>query len=168
LQAYDKLNVQHIEQQEEKRTPTVRRKSTGAASIVSCKILSQGKTAKAFKPHEEITISVTTRFEEDIEKPVYGIVINRVGENPIFSTNTNLQGIKTDDVKAGEEITLTYTITNLLGNGNYRVAPAVASQDTRTIYDWQDEMAAFTILGWEDNYQPVYLDHTISTEKQST
>jgi ABC-2 type transport system ATP-binding protein len=162
LQAYDEINLERLDKQTKKTAPGgTERKGQGGAEVIGCEILRDGKVAKAFKPHDKITIRVTTRFKEPIEQPVYGIVINRVGENPIFATNTMTQEISTKDVQSGQEVTVEYTFENLLGNGNYQVSPAVASQDTRTMFDWHDAMAGFTNVGWKDNYQPVYLEHNI-------
>jgi ABC-2 type transport system ATP-binding protein len=167
FEAYDEINLQRLEDKKEGKHKSRRGSDGGVAKVIECVIMKQGQSTKAFKPKEEITIKVTTRFNQNVEKPVYGIVVNRVGENPIFATNTNMQEIKTNNVKKGQSVTTTYTFSNVLGNGNYKVSPAVASQDTTVMYDWQDEMASFSIVGWQDNYQPVYLDHNIEVSDRN-
>jgi ABC-2 type transport system ATP-binding protein len=163
LAAYDELNVSRLEEKEDTQKAHPRR-GNGAAEIIDCRLLRNGKPSKSFLPNDEIEIIVKTKFKKDAEQPVYGLVINRVGEPPIFATNTKLKKIKTDDAKAGQTVTISYIFKNLLGNGRYQVSPAVASQDTLTIYDWRDEMVQFTNTGWEDNYIPVYLDHSLKVD----
>ncbi|MBX4190496.1 ABC transporter ATP-binding protein [Candidatus Saccharibacteria bacterium] len=163
LAAYDDLNISQLEEKDEAQK-THPRRGNGTAEIIECRLLRNGKSSKSFLPNDEIEIIVKTKFKKDAQQPIYGLVINRVGESPIFATNTKLKKIKTADVKSGQTITTFYKFKNLLGNGRYQVSPAVASQDTLTMYDWRDQMAQFTNTGWDDNYIPVYLDHKLEVD----
>ena len=161
LEAYDQVNLDYTEQHKKDGKPKTTEGKNVVAEVTKCEILRGGKLAHVFRPRDLITIRVTTHFKQQVARPVYGLVINRVGENPIFASNTKQENVITQDVQAGQDVVTTYIIKNLLGNGRYLVSPAVASQDTVTIFDWRDALAEFNNVGWRDNYQPVYLDHEI-------
>lgn len=166
LADYDRINMDRLEAAENRpHSPSSSPKGSGIAEVMSCEVLKKNKRSSSFMPDDEITIKVVTKFHKRTEHPVLGVVINRIGETPIFATNTKAAEIATGVVEAGNSLECVYTFKNRLGDGRYVIAPAVASQDTRIMYDWKDSMAGFSVSGWQDSYMPVYLEHTVRINK---
>jgi ABC-2 type transport system ATP-binding protein len=162
LAEYDRINMNRLEKGASVGvTVAIDDEVHKKAEIVSCHTLRNGKRATSFMPDDEISIVVKTKFNAEIEHPVLGLVINRVGDTPIFATNTKTGEIATKVMHVDDTIEITYNLKNRLGNGRYTIAPAVASQDTRTMFDWRDAMTTFTVSGWEDGYMPVHLEHSM-------
>lgn len=165
LKEYDNLNVERLEEQKDRSSNKTTDNGEKIVVIESCKVMKSGKAAKAFAPNDNITVRLKAKFNERVDKPVYGLVINRQGEPPIFATNTQVENIATKNMKKGDTAEVSISFKNLLGNGRYSVAPAVASSDTHTMYVWQDDMVGFSVTGWEDSFRPVFLDHSIEVKE---
>jgi ABC-2 type transport system ATP-binding protein len=93
---------------------------------------------------KNIDIDITIRAEEAVENPVVGFMVKNQAAQPIFGTNTKIEGTPLGELKAGETKTVTWTIPNVFAKGIHYIDPSVIEESTSRVYDWWEEAASFT------------------------
>ncbi len=94
---------------------------------------------KIIKIHETIKAMV------DIESPIVGVRIRDAAGKDITGTNTKLENKNLSQLKKGQQLTVSWTMSNCLGDGRYSVDPAILHNDEITVADWWNNAAEFTI-----------------------
>ncbi len=117
--------------------------------IVDVGVYINKKKVKVIRPDDEFIIKMKLEAKKSIDNPVVGITIKTIDGYNVFVTNTKLQKIETGHISKGDTFTVDFTIKNIFSNGTYLVSPAVASEDTKIIFDWLDDFLEIQVMGWE-------------------
>lgn len=165
LVKYNEIVLEQAAGAKSKTTKAKKRWGTHDIQIIDAYTQSNGSRTDKFKPHDTINIIVKMQSNAVVEQPVYGIVIKREGEEPIFVTNTKVEGIDTGTIKEGQRIEVVYEVDNIFGNGSYSISPAVANRDATLFYDWRENFLSFYITGWDDTYISIHPHHKIKVDK---
>jgi ABC-2 type transport system ATP-binding protein len=124
-----------------------KRWGTGQVEINKVETLDQsGKKKTIFDDSDEIIIiKLEHNPKQDVESPVYGVIITDDEDNRIFISNTLLQKVKTKKIHKDEKLYVEWQIPNVFNTGTFYVAPAVANKDGSVIFDWIEESVKFRV-----------------------
>ena len=105
---------------------------------------------KALKPSIEVghdVLRLTTEYEVFADKPapIYGFTIFGPTGLNIMENNTKRAKRMTDEVHAGEKVTIEWEIPNILTTGTYTVSLACCDQSTTIFYDWLNGAQTFKV-----------------------
>lgn len=169
-EAYTKyLGLARADEEESEAKPT-RPMQKGMAKIHNMHFSdSKGANKTTFsKADDDVVMSMEVEALSDVEKPVYGIVIYRRGDNAIITqTNTRVEGVSTPSLKQGERMLVDFKIKNIFGHGTYDVTALMAENTAGgNYYDWAEKLGTFTINREDFNYVPLFLDQKIGFRKQ--
>ena len=81
-----------------------------------------------------------------VSAPEFGMGIWLAGV-PVYSVNTQLLGLETGPLEAGERRRIDIHFVPRLTNGRYRISVAAASRLDTEIYDWVNHASTFLIVG---------------------
>jgi ABC-2 type transport system ATP-binding protein len=93
----------------------------------------------------KITIKTVYNASEDLQSPVYGFTIFGPKGDDIAEGNTLRSKYKTEDVRPGDKVQITWEMPNIFTNGTYTVSVACCDQTTTHFYDWLNEAAIFKV-----------------------
>jgi ABC-2 type transport system ATP-binding protein len=114
---------------------------------------------------KQLRVSVKCTVNKSVPQPVYGITIfDSVGQR-VFVSNTLWLDHHTDDVVAGQQLTVTWTIPNIFNTGTFTISPAVADRDGSGIYDWVEAMTEFKVRKKIRSNAIMNVDHSIVIER---
>jgi ABC-2 type transport system ATP-binding protein len=105
----------------------------------------QIKNVTAKVKEETVEINVLNTFKQDVENPIFGIVIISPVGVKIFESNTLWKKLRTGSFKKGESVEIKWEVPNIFTNGSNYVTAAVANQDVTEFYDWWDEAVSFIV-----------------------
>ncbi len=117
---------------------------------------------------EEIVIEVNYKANEDVETPVYGIVIRDIAGLAIFTSNNLWKLEKSPNLNKKSIQKVRWIIPNLFNTGEFYISPAVTDQFGKETYDWLDNMDSFKVrkrITSTSITNPSYNMHFIKIEK---
>ena len=100
-------------------------------------------TAKVSEDH--VVIDVMNEMKQDVDNPIFGVIIISPVGVKIFESNTQWKKMHTGSFKKGESVKITWEIPNIFTNGSNYVSAAVANQDATEFFDWWDEAVSFIV-----------------------
>jgi ABC-2 type transport system ATP-binding protein len=165
--AYNNENLEALVSKEKGKTEDSEpKKEYSPAKITSVKMLNNGNTKMKtyYRPGDDIKIEVKTKFMEDVENPIIGLVLKDSQGQRLFDTNTRVHKIATGLCRKGDVKTARFSIQNILSDGKYSVYVAVASQDASIFYDVQEEAAKFSTGGWDFPTALIQPENSLSLE----
>lgn len=147
-EAYD-VDTATSESAESKPPSTVQytyRHGDGSATIVETELCdSAGRRVQIVETGAPLTVTVSVRFEREVESPVIGFLIrNRLGIHA-YGTNTREQQIQLGSVRSGEVVSIRFAFRCWLGIDDYSMSFAVHSLDGQA-YDWVDGAWFFRVV----------------------
>lgn len=154
LKAYANQNMSDQEKVKVDKKSDVDKKTdeagSGAVKLKEIKLFNEKNIQKkSFAPNEKIFITCTFRFIEDIDNPVFGLIIQDAeGGQPLFATNTLDKEIETGNYTKGSEIKVQFIVENKYNDGKYFISGAVASSDRSVLYVRFMNSAFFSSVGW--------------------
>ena len=154
----------HQKEKSEKRSDkiTERPKQNRKAEIKNVLLLDRHKKQKnVFEVGELIIIRVICDIQNELDNPVFGIIISASNGSPLFITNTRFKNITTGLIGKGKLI-VDFEMANCFANGIYQITPAIANKDAKIFFDWKDNFKQFSVLNREYNSGGIVdLDHQI-------
>jgi ABC-type polysaccharide/polyol phosphate transport system ATPase subunit len=103
----------------------------GRAEIVEAWFESEdGKRNEALRTGSKCTFAMHVRFNEDIDDPLFGVVVENIRREHIFGANNEWAGEHTGIHHAGDELVVRITFENVLAPGRYHATPAIAHRGT--------------------------------------
>ncbi|CAN5427680.1 hypothetical protein BH09SUM1_BH09SUM1_04200 [soil metagenome] len=127
---------------------SVKRHGTFHALISKLEVLDErGAPAEFFMPDDTMILRARIDFLIDAPNPAVGFLIkDRLGLD-LFGTNTVLQKLSLDGMKAGEFAEVEFRVPLRLGYGEYSVTVAVHEDETHleACYEWADNAAIFRV-----------------------
>jgi len=108
-----------------------------------------------------------TRFNENVQDPVFGVTVrNDVGAT-IFATKTDLEGGTTGPFRAGEQTVVRLAFDNLLVASEYRLTPSVARPGLGAdVLDLRVDLARIVIHGGHFTGGVVNVPHSFDLERR--
>jgi ABC-2 type transport system ATP-binding protein len=123
------------------------RRGTGKASVEMVKTLDgNGKSKSVYTDQDtNLVIKIEFRANENIESPVYGIVIKDIAGAKLFATNNLWLSKKTKNLSKGDKHSVIWRIPNIFNTGEYFISPAIADSSGKETYEWVDDMEIFKV-----------------------
>ncbi|MBI1355560.1 MAG: hypothetical protein GC160_14550 [Acidobacteria bacterium] len=121
------------------------RHGDGRAELVSLELLGdEGRSTATLQSGEVAAVEIRVRFEQDVAKPVVGILLrNRIGVS-VYGTNTELEGLELGPRSAGDELTVRFEFRADLCPQEYTLTAACHDPDG-TAHDWLEEALLFAV-----------------------
>lgn len=122
---------------------------TGEASVAEAVLLNdKGRPVEVLETGTPVTLKVTVDIHTDLERLVLGFMIkDRMGQ-PIYGINTHRINRPLENLRAGEQVTYSYSFNANLGKGNYSVALSLSRLDSHLDknYEWRDFALIFHVI----------------------
>lgn len=94
---------------------------------------------------DDILVTVKMIANKKFEHPVAGFRIRDASGNEITGTNTKQENVVIPDLDSGEVSTVSWSMPNVIRDGEYSVDIALQYPDEVTVADWWNTAAKFTI-----------------------
>ena len=122
------------------------RHGDGSATIIGTELCDDsGRTVQIVESGAPLTVTVSVRFERDVESPVIGFLIrNRLGIHA-YGTNSKEQQLQLGTMRSGEIVSLRFAFRCWLGIDDYSLSLAVHSLEGQA-YDWVDGALFFRVV----------------------
>ncbi len=116
------------------------------AEVVHVELLNErGEPVSVVRSGEPVRVRLRASFAEDHTAPMFGLMIrNRIGMD-VFGTNTQLQNLNLEPVKAGEQVEVTFAFQCWLAPQEYTITVATQSLDGSS-HDWLDDVIVFQVV----------------------
>lgn len=101
---------------------------------------------KVLKNDKELVFTVTAVANQDVDKPNFGFMIRNASRTHILGTNTVIKKKKIEHLRAGESVTIQWSIPNIFNEGVHYIDPAAVYKGDKQVGDWWEEAASFTVL----------------------
>jgi ABC-2 type transport system ATP-binding protein len=95
---------------------------------------------------KQIEIEVTFKANQQVNDPVFGLLIKNGSGSHLIGNNSKIKQVKTGSFQEGERATVTWTIPNIFNDGEYTIDVAISHSDAITQYDWWEDAAKFTVF----------------------
>lgn len=84
--------------------------------------------------------------DKQIPDPNIGMRIRSLSGVQITGSNTRIENIeKLDDFVPDQDIDITWSVPNVLADGEYYIEPAIISRDGTIVYEWWDEAIKISV-----------------------
>ena len=114
------------------------RHGDGSAEIISAELTDAPQArVEIVESGEPLTLRVVVRFNQDVDDPVVGFLINNSHGIHAYGTNTKEQQIKLGAVRTGEVIEVNFAFDCWLGVDQYTISLAAHSRNGQA-FDWLD------------------------------
>ena len=122
------------------------RHGDGSATIIGTELCDDlGRSVQIVESGAPLTVTVSVRFERDVESPVIGFLIrNRLGIHA-YGTNSKEQQLQLGTMRSGETVSLRFAFRCWLGIDDYSLSFAVHSLEGQA-YDWVDGALFFRVV----------------------
>jgi ABC-type multidrug transport system ATPase subunit len=108
----------------------------------------------------------SVRFNEAVEDPVFGFVLQNSRRDTVFTTNTLTNEPETGRFEAGEEVTFRVEFDCLLAGDRYSATPAVARAGAGIAWiDRRERFATVMVMGTRDTDGILDLPHALGLER---
>lgn len=97
------------------------------------------------KNDKKISFAVNIWASKYCDDPITGFVIKSMSGVALFGSNTMLQNSKLPPLMAGEQISVTWTIPNILADGEYTITLAASYDAGTTMGLWWEDALRFSI-----------------------
>ena len=92
-----------------------------------------------------IVLSVEAIAEQDCDDPIFGFVLRNAAGISLLGTNTMLEKLKQSPMKAGQSREVTWTLRNVLADGDYTVTLAAQYDNGMTIGEWWEDACSLRV-----------------------
>jgi len=110
---------------------------------------------KAYDENTPIRFTITATAKRDIEEPVFGFLMRNESGVALSGTNSRLKQKKIVSMKAGETVTVDWSIDNVFPSGTYFIDPSIIENDLLTACDWWGSALTVEVRRLEHNPYPV-------------
>ena len=118
------------------------RHGDGTAEILSVEFLKDGRAVEFIDTGDPVVVRIRARFNEDVFNPVIGFLIRDRNGIHVYGTNTEIQQIFFEGVKAGEVLEANFSFSCWVGVGSFSITAAVHSVSGIS-HDWVDDVVFF-------------------------
>ncbi len=93
-----------------------------------------------------IKITAEVKAREDLENTVSaGFMVSNAAGEPIFGTNTDIEGSFVGILKAGQTKKIVWEIPNIFNDGTYYIDIAITSMNGIVVHDWWSASRSFRV-----------------------
>jgi ABC-type glutathione transport system ATPase component len=123
-----------------------RRLGDGAATIEDAWIeRASGERTTVFPQAERVTVRARVTFGQQMDDPVFGLVVKSESGQQVIATNTVLTDTPTGSYAAGDEAVYAVSFEGYLADGRHSITLAVSHQDAHRIADWREDVLTLTV-----------------------
>ena len=121
------------------------RHGDGASRIVDVQVLDGlGRPTRSIASGETVTVRLRARFNQDVERPVVGMLIRtRLGID-VYGTNTKLEQRELGGFQRGDLLELDFRFDCRLNRNEYTLTVATQHPDGAS-QDWLDDVLSFSV-----------------------
>jgi lipopolysaccharide transport system ATP-binding protein len=122
------------------------RHGDGASRILDAELLDErGVPTRAVRAGDSVAIRIRAQAARDLENPVVGMLLrNRLGID-VFGTNTRVEGVALNRVRAGEVFEVEFHFDCLLTRQDYTLTVATQYAEGFS-QDWMDDLIQFAVV----------------------
>jgi len=118
----------------------------GAAEIVEGWFENDsGQRIDVLPQAEPATFRARVRFAQELENPIFGVILENEWGHHVFVTNTMFDRLATGVIPAGTEIIYSVRLVVQMSDGTYSASPAVAYEDAQQFADWRERLVDFEV-----------------------
>jgi ABC-type polysaccharide/polyol phosphate transport system ATPase subunit len=125
----------------------------------------EGTSQTVIRQSDRVALNVRIAFRQEMENPVFGVIIRNERDDDVFVTNTLFDGIETGLYSAGEEIIYRIAFDAQFADGRYTISPAVAYQDAQRFADWREDLLSIRIQAERYTSGIVDVPHDVTIER---
>lgn len=138
-------------------TPIVQ--GSGEVRVLAVRILDrQGRPRERFQTGEDLSVAVTFRTTEPVERPIFGVAIFRSDGVYVHGPNTRYDGVLDDTYHGIFTFWITWRNLPLL-RGRYRLSVAVFDKNHLKPHVWHNQLHDFEVVTGTEDHGTVLLDH---------
>lgn len=108
------------------------------------KVIYSMVSAKLVDNDQNILISATVKANKNVQDAYYGFMISNEAKQPVLGTNSIIEQVKTEPLKAGETISISWKFPNIFNQGRFYVELALLHNLTQ-VSDWWEDATSFKI-----------------------
>jgi hypothetical protein len=108
-------------------------------------LLKDGRQLEFVDTGDPVVVRIRARFNEDVYNPVLGFLIRDRNGIHVYGTNTEIQQIFFERVRAGEVLEANFSFNCWVGVGSFSITSAVHSVNGGA-YDWVDDVVFFRVF----------------------
>ena len=105
-----------------------------------------GAPAVRVRSGGRMVLRLQARCQQACADPVFGLII-WLGGQPVYSTNTEVLGLRTGSFTPGDVCDIHISFVAALSNGQYTVTVAAADRFEATVHDWINHLCSFMVEG---------------------
>lgn len=120
---------------------------TGKVLIKNLRTLDDNSKGKKVFGENDDTIAVQGEYQaqQNVETPVYGIVIKDASGARIFASNNMWNQIKSRNLSKGQGQKVTWILPNIFKDGEYYISTAVADNFGKETFNSIEDITAFIV-----------------------
>jgi len=146
--AYTRMFVEQAEDANDKQT----KRWGDRTALFDSVSLSSKKLTNA---DSTLTITTDATMNQDVEGPILGFSIKDASGTQLLGTNNKIKKQDLPNLKAGDKVSVSWTVPNIFADGKHYVDIAIIYRDGTEVADWWEEAAAFNVLQEEKTPYPV-------------
>lgn len=149
---YETLNLRSAEERlalDNQAVVKAKRQGNRVAEIIKTETYDPqtGKTQNTFGANEKIGVRITFKAKQNLPAPAVGFIFQNQEDLTVFATNNQILKVKTDPLKAGQQLVMECVVDNIYTDDEYTITAAIESADFETIYDRIEYLHRFMIGG---------------------
>ncbi len=128
--------------------PKLNYNHTGSGKVIieTLSFMSNNKQTTLFTDEDEnVSVKLVCRSIDNVESPVYGMVIKDAAGTSLFASNNIWLAQKSKDLKPDQTQIITWHIPNIFNTGIYYVSPAIADKYGKEVFYKVNEMGEFKV-----------------------
>jgi ABC-2 type transport system ATP-binding protein len=138
---YTQLFIDEARAEEAGKKRTAERWGDGAAEYTEVKIT----PTKIRDEDKSFVIDCKVAVHEELDDPILGFVLKNGAGDQLFGTNTKIKRQQLGVVKAGQVISISWEVPNIVSDGSYSVNVAIHRGDGLTECDHLEDAAEFKV-----------------------
>lgn len=101
---------------------------------------------KRITENSAFKFTVHLKANQDVKEPIVGFLVKNAAGAHILGTNNKILRKKLNDMKKGDETSVTWTIPDVFNDGVHYISPALVYKGGTRVSDWWEEAVKFSVL----------------------
>ncbi len=119
---------------------------SGAVNLTDIRLVtSEGR--ETIRTGDRIAVTFTAEAHEEVENPVFGLIVRGNDGTYLYDTNTLWRHQATGRYAPGDRAEVRFDLRANLLPGRYTVTVAVSRHDGKVVYDWHSDALGFDVAG---------------------
>jgi ABC-type polysaccharide/polyol phosphate transport system ATPase subunit len=141
----------------------------GAAEILDAWVENEaGTRQRVFRQGENAIFKARVRFKQQMDEPVFGVIIRNERRESAFVSNTMWDSLETGSFEAGEEAVYVLGFPTYMSDGRHSITTAIAHRDAEPMADWREDFVEFVVRAERYTTGVVDLPHESRVERSAS